>query len=64
VGDKKLLFLEDPLEGFNTEVRNKMLQFIKKVSIDKTIIMVGNSRDYDTIIDSKYELSEGTLIPK
>lgn len=64
VGEKKLLFLEDPLEGFNTEVRNKMLQFIKKVSIDKTIIMVGNSRDYDTIIDSKYELSEGTLIPK
>lgn len=64
VGEKKLLFLEDPLEGFNTEVRNKMLQFIKKVSTDKTIIMVGNSRDYDTIIDSKYELSEGTLIPK
>lgn len=64
VGEKKLLFLEDPLEGFNTEVRNKMLQFIKKVSIDKTIIMVGNSKDYDTVIDAKYELSEGTLIPK
>lgn len=64
VGEKKLLFLEDPLEGFNTEVRNKMLQFIKKVSTDKTIIMVGNSKDYDTVIDAKYELSEGTLIPK
>ena len=41
-----------------------MLQFIKKVSTDKTIIMVGNSKDYDTVIDAKYELSEGTLIPK
>lgn len=63
VGTKRLLILEDPLEGFNIEIKEQMKKYIKKLSTNRTIIIIGDEKDYSGLYDKAFELKDGNIYP-
>ena len=45
IGEKKLLLLEDPVDGMNEIFKNKMLQYLKEISYKTTIVIVSQNSE-------------------
>lgn len=61
IGDKKLLLLEDPVDGMNEIFKNKMLQYLKDISNKTTIVIVSQNSDILAYADQHLHLENGTL---
>ncbi len=61
IGDKKLLLLEDPIDGMNEIFKNKMLQYLKDISSKTTIVIVSQNSDILDYADHHLHLKNGTL---
>ncbi|MEC5394844.1 ABC transporter ATP-binding protein [Bergeyella sp. RCAD1439] len=61
VGTKRLLLLEDPLEGFSPEIKAKMKTFLKELAQHRTIIIIGAEEDYQALSHQAYRIQEGQL---
>lgn len=61
IGEKKLLLLEDPVDGMNEVFKNKMLQYLKEISHKTTIIIVSQNSEILEYADQHLHLENGTL---
>ncbi|AZA56250.1 MULTISPECIES: peptidase domain-containing ABC transporter [Chryseobacterium] len=61
IGDKKLLLLEDPIDGMNEIFKNKMLQYLKDISSKTTIVIVSQNSDILDYADHHLHLKNGIL---
>lgn len=61
LGDKRLLLLENPVEGFNTDVQEHILTYLRELSAHKTIIITGPATVYASIADQMLQLEDGRL---
>lgn len=58
LGEKRILLLENPAEGFNEDVRRHILQCLRELSASKTIIITGAAHDYGSIADQILDLNQ------
>lgn len=61
IGEKKLLLLEDPVDGMNEIFKNKMLQYLKEISYKTTIVIVSQNSEIIDYADHHLHLKNGTL---
>ncbi|MEC3875708.1 peptidase domain-containing ABC transporter [Chryseobacterium salviniae] len=61
IGNKKLLLLEDPIDGMNDIFKNKMLQYLKDISHKTTIVIVSQNPEILDYADHHLHLENGTL---
>ncbi|SHE60389.1 peptidase domain-containing ABC transporter [Chryseobacterium takakiae] len=61
IGEKKLLLLEDPVDGMNEFFKNKMLQYLKDISYKTTIVIVSQNSEIIDFADHHLHLKNGTL---
>lgn len=61
IGEKKLLLLEDPVDGMNEVFKNKMLQYLKEISYKTTIVIVSQNSEIIDYADHHLHLKNGTL---
>lgn len=61
LGNKRLLVLEDPLDGMNDEFRNKIMQYFHKIKKSTTIIIVSQDQNLLQLADHRLHLQNGTL---
>ncbi len=61
IGNKKLLLLEDPVDGMNEVFKNKMLQYLRDISYKTTIVIVSQNSDILAYADQHLHLENGTL---
>lgn len=61
LGNKRLLVLEDPLDGMNDEFRNKIMQYFHKIKKSTTIIIVSQDQNLLQLADQRLHLQNGTL---
>lgn len=61
IGNKKLLLLEDPIDGMNDVFKNKMLQYLKDISHKTTIVIVSQNPEILDYADHHLHLENGTL---
>lgn len=61
LGNKRLLVLEDPLDGMNDEFRNKIMQYFDKIKKSTTIIIVSQDQNLLQLADQRLHLQNGTL---
>lgn len=61
IGEKKLLLLEDPVDGMDEVFKNKMLQYLKEISYKTTIVIVSQNSEIIDYADHHLHLKNGTL---
>ncbi|WP_263602304.1 peptidase domain-containing ABC transporter [Chryseobacterium sp. PET-29] len=61
IGEKKLLLLEDPVDGMNEIFKSKMLQYLKEISYKTTIVIVSQNSEIIDYADHHLHLKNGTL---
>lgn len=61
IGEKKLLLLEDPIDGMNDVFKHKMLQYLKDISHKTTIVIVSQNSEILNYADHHLHLENGTL---
>ncbi|WP_312174636.1 ATP-binding cassette domain-containing protein [Chryseobacterium sp.] len=61
IGEKKLLLLEDPVDGMNEIFKNKMLQYLKEISYKTTIVIISQNSEIIDYADHHLHLKNGTL---
>lgn len=61
LGNKRLLILEDPLDGMDDEFRTKMLVYLNNIKNTTTVIIVSQDHDLIHIADQHLHLQNGTL---
>lgn len=61
LGNKRLLVLEDPLDGMNDEFRNKMMLYLNKIKKSTTVIIVSQDQNLMQLADQRLHLQNGTL---
>lgn len=61
LGNKRLLVLEDPLDGMNDEFRNKIMQYFHKIKKSTTIIIISQDQNLLQLADQRLHLQNGTL---
>jgi ATP-binding cassette subfamily B protein len=61
LGEKRLLLLEDPLDGMNEEFKQKMLHYFQKIKQNTTIIVVSSDPIFSEITVQHLHLQNGTL---
>nr|WP_314495121.1 ATP-binding cassette domain-containing protein [uncultured Chryseobacterium sp.] len=61
LGHKRLLVLEDPLDGMNDEFKNKMMLYLNKIKRNTTIIIVSQNQTLTQLADQHLHLQHGTL---
>jgi ATP-binding cassette subfamily B protein len=64
LGRKRLLLLEDPLDGMNKEFKAKMKSYLTKVKSNTTVVIVSENEELIQIADQLLVLSNGTLEAK
>jgi ATP-binding cassette subfamily B protein len=64
LGRKRLLLLEDPLDGMNKEFKAKMRSYLTKIKSNTTIVIVSENEELIQIADQLLVLSNGTLETK
>lgn len=61
LGKKRLLVLEDPLDGMNDEFKNKMLLYLNKIKQHTTVIIVSQNEKLMQLADQHLHLQHGNL---
>lgn len=61
LGRKRLLLLEDPLDGMNKEFKAKMKSYLTKTKSNSTIVIVSENEELIQIADQLLVLSNGTI---
>jgi len=61
LGNKRLLVLEDPLDGMDDEFRTKMLLYLNKIKKRTTVIIVSQDQALIELADQHFHLQDGTL---
>lgn len=61
VGGKRLLILEDPLDGMNEEFRTKMTDYLLKLKETTTIVIVSEDPALISNADQHLHIEEGTV---
>lgn len=61
LGHKRLLVLEDPLDGMNDEFKHKMMLYLNKIKKNTTIIIVSQNQTLTQLADQHLHLQHGTL---
>lgn len=64
LGKKRLLLLEDPLDGMNPEFRAKMLDYLSEIKKRTTVVIVSETEELFKIADQLLVLSNGTVETK
>lgn len=57
----QLVLLEDPIAGFNKEVSENILNYLKQLSQNCTVVIIGDESWYGNISDQILELKDGYL---
>lgn len=61
IGEKKLLLLEDPIDGMNEVFKSRILQYFKDISSKTTIVIVSQDSEMIDYADHHLHLKNGTL---
>jgi ABC-type bacteriocin/lantibiotic exporter with double-glycine peptidase domain len=61
LGEKRLLLLEDPLDGMDDGFKNKMIRYLLEAKKETTIIIISQSKELITYADHHFQLENGTL---
>lgn len=61
LGEKRLLILENPFAGLQTEHQQKMMQYLQMTKEKTTIILVSQDKNLLEIADQHFHMEDGTL---
>lgn len=61
VGERRLLILEDPLDGMNDEFKAKMMEYLLKLKAKTTIIIVSEDKNLILEADQHLQVEDGNV---
>jgi ABC-type bacteriocin/lantibiotic exporter with double-glycine peptidase domain len=61
VGERRLLILEDPLDGMNDEFKAKMMEYLLKLKEKTTIIIVSEDKNLILEADQHLQVEDGNV---
>ncbi|WCM41416.1 ATP-binding cassette domain-containing protein [Flavobacterium sp. CBA20B-1] len=61
LGNKRLLLLEDPVDGMNQEFIEKMRNYLIKIKSETTIVIVSESKELESIADHIFSVQNGSV---
>ncbi|WP_336716404.1 peptidase domain-containing ABC transporter [Chryseobacterium mucoviscidosis] len=61
VGERRLLILEDPLDGMNDEFKTKMMEYLLKLKEKTTIIIVSENKNLILEADQHLQVEDGNV---
>ncbi|WP_428070278.1 peptidase domain-containing ABC transporter [Chryseobacterium gambrini] len=61
VGERRLLILEDPLDGMNDEFKAKMMEYLLKLKAKTTIIIVSEDKNLIMEADQHLQVEDGNV---
>jgi len=61
VGERRLLILEDPLDGMNDEFKTKMMEYLLKLKEKTTIIIVSEDKNLILEADQHLQVEDGNV---
>ncbi|WP_288460196.1 ATP-binding cassette domain-containing protein [uncultured Chryseobacterium sp.] len=61
VGERRLLILEDPLDGMNDEFKAKMMEYLLKLKEKTTIIIVSENKNLILEADQHLQVEDGNV---
>lgn len=62
LGNKRLLLLEDPIDGMNDDFVQKMTQYLNKIKAHTTIVIVSESEQLQQIANQVLSIKEGKVV--
>lgn len=61
LGRKRLLLLEDPIDGMSNGFKDKMMQYLNRIKHKTTIVIVSESKELEDIANHIFYLQNGLL---
>lgn len=62
LGNKRLLLLEDPLDGMDQDFVNKMTAYLKKIKLTTTVVIVSENEELINAADRIFSVQNGNVI--
>lgn len=61
LGEKRLLIMEDPVDGLDAVIKHKMMVYLQKIKAHTTIVIVSQDQELQRMADQHLLLENGTL---
>lgn len=61
MGNKRLLIMEDPVDGLNENIKTKMMSYLQQLKSQTTIVLVSQDEDLQRMADQHLNLENGTF---
>lgn len=62
LGKKRLLLLEDPIDGMNNDFVQKMITYLTNIKAETTVVIVSESEELANVADHVFSVQNGSVI--